>query len=420
MQLVLSGVPRTSHWTTLEIVTIFFSIITAGLVLGLLVCVRYRLADKAALRNIGIQLGCTGEEHDLFGKLERLVGDVRNDLDQRDQLIDSLSSSLDAIPVGVMFYDSEGVTVHANTDVVRFLEGRHGDLLVGDVINNLVSRSHSEPVVEEVHLAGPPIRYVRVSSFPVEGGSGVILVEDATEYRRALDMQRDFVANISHELKTPIGALALLAETLGEEEDPEVIHRLLARLETEASRAGAILEGLLALSETEASSAVDTDLIDLSEVVREAVGWAAPRASKKSVEVFFDYPEDSTEYLVLGSRSHLASAIHNLVDNAIKYSDDGDRVVVGLGSDACEVIVEVIDSGIGIPERDVDRIFERFYRVDKARSRGTGGTGLGLSLVKKVAELHGGTIQVQSTEGIGSTFSFRLPRQDRDRQEPPK
>jgi two-component system sensor histidine kinase SenX3 len=220
-------------------------------------------------------------------------------------------------------------------------------------------------------------------------------------------VRTDLVANLSHELKTPVGAIALLAETLADEDEPEVIARLGPKLINEAHRLARIIDELLELSRIELGEQSLAEVVSVTGVVEEAMDFHRALATARDIGVHADLPE--VEPGVLGNRRQLVSAVGNLLENAIKYSDAGSDVEVRVSADAEEVEISVRDHGIGIPGRDLDRIFERFYRVDKARSRETGGSGLGLSIVRHVMTNHGGVVTVSSAEGEGSTFSLRLP-----------
>ncbi|HEX6570254.1 MAG TPA: ATP-binding protein, partial [Acidimicrobiales bacterium] len=263
----------------------------------------------------------------------------------------------------------------------------------------------------ELELFGPPRRMLSVRAVPLESEtrpSGVlVVVEDTSERRRLENVRRDFVANISHELKTPVGALALLAETLLDEDDPGVTKRLAERLANEAFRVGNTIDDLLELSRLEVATGLATDRVAVGQFVREAADRVRPAAEQRGIDI--DVPEPSLRLAVVGDRRQLVSAVTNLLDNAVKYSEAGSTVTVGARTDGTWVDVAVRDNGIGIPRRDLERIFERFYRVDRARSRDTGGTGLGLAIVRHVASNHRGEVRVESREGVGSTFTLRLP-----------
>jgi len=256
----------------------------------------------------------------------------------------------------------------------------------------------------------------RRTSFAVRaaplGADGLILLlaEDQTESRRVEEVRRDFVANISHELKTPVGALALLAETMEEAaDDPEAVRRFAGRMRQEASRLTYLVQDLITLSRIQAAEPVPDPIpVDLSAVVAEALDRVRMKASARGIELVAAC--DDERVLVLGDEDLLVTALRNLLDNAVAYSPERTRVVVSASRDGTRTAqISVADQGIGIPERDLERIFERFYRVDPARSRATGGTGLGLAIVKHVMAAHRGKVTVWSQEGVGSTFTLQMP-----------
>jgi two-component system, OmpR family, sensor histidine kinase SenX3 len=241
------------------------------------------------------------------------------------------------------------------------------------------------------------------------GGLVLLLIEDQTESRRVEQVRRDFVANTSHELKTPVGALALLAETVEDAaDDPEAVRRFAGRMRQEASRLTNLVQDMITLSRIQAAEPIpDPVPVKLDLVVAEALDRCRMKATARGIDLV---ATGTTGLSVLGDEDLLVTALRNLLENAVAYSPDKTRVDVSTrlaGRDAVEI--SVADQGIGIPERDLERIFERFYRVDPARSRATGGTGLGLAIVKHVTAAHGGKVTVLSTEGAGSTFTLRLP-----------
>ncbi|NGO71599.1 sensor histidine kinase [Streptomyces boncukensis] len=240
----------------------------------------------------------------------------------------------------------------------------------------------------------------------------LLLVEDLTEARRIEAVRRDFVANVSHELKTPVGALSLLSEAvLDAADEPEAVQRFAGRMQNEATRLTNLVQELIDLSRVQNDDPLeDSESISVGELVTEAIERSRQVADSKQITL----AAGGTEGLhVWGNRGQLAAALGNLVENAVNYSPARTRVgvagrrIAAPGGDLVEIAVT--DQGIGISERDKERIFERFYRVDPARSRATGGTGLGLSIVKHVAASHGGEVTVWSAEGQGSTFTLRLP-----------
>lgn len=240
----------------------------------------------------------------------------------------------------------------------------------------------------------------------------LLLVEDLTEARRIEAVRRDFVANVSHELKTPTGALSLLSEAVMDAaDDPEAVQRFAGRMQNEATRLTNLVQELIDLSRVQNDDPLeDSESVRVDELVTEAIERSRHTADSKQITL----GAGGTEGLhVWGNRGQLAAALGNLVENAVNYSPARTRVkvagrrIAAPGGDLIEIAVT--DQGMGISERDRERIFERFYRVDPARSRATGGTGLGLSIVKHVAASHGGEVTVWSAEGQGSTFTLRLP-----------
>jgi two-component system sensor histidine kinase SenX3 len=258
---------------------------------------------------------------------------------------------------------------------------------------------------------------VRVAPLgPAVGGGGLVLllVEDQTESRRVEEVRRDFVANTSHELKTPVGALALLAETVEDAaDDPEAVRRFAGRMRQEAARLTNLVQDMITLSRIQAAEPVpDPVPVKVDAVVAEAIDRCRMKAGVRGIEIAASAPRGLS---VLGDEDLLITALRNLLENAVAYSPDKTKVHVSTGQAGTDAVeISVADQGIGIPERDLERIFERFYRVDPARSRATGGTGLGLAIVKHVTSAHGGEVTVVSTEGAGSTFTLRLPLHSTD------
>jgi two-component system sensor histidine kinase SenX3 len=251
----------------------------------------------------------------------------------------------------------------------------------------------------------------------LDSGYVALLLDDVTEGRRLEAVRRDFVANVSHELKTPVGALTLLAEAVQDAaDDPEAIRRFAGRMQHEGTRLGRLVAELIELSRLQGAEPLPSPaVVDVDEIVAEAVDRTRLAAESAGITVVSG---GQGRLCVRGNEAQLVTALANLVDNAIAYSPEGTRVAVGTRRRDGYVEISVSDQGIGIAERDLERVFERFYRSDPARSRATGGTGLGLAIVKHIATNHGGGVSVWSVEGSGSTFTLRLPvaGSDVDRQ----
>jgi signal transduction histidine kinase len=345
-------------------------------------------ADRAAQRAEGAEARARATEDDL-----RAMG-----------------TAVSAMQEGVLLFGADGRSTFANPAITTHLGSvpRSVDALLPIEFRRAARRAALAHLAAEAEAeVGPPRRWLRASATPVRDDDSVLLVvRDVTEARRIDAVRRDFVANASHELKTPAASIRAAAETIARAavDDPDVVERFAGQLERESIRLSRIVSDLLDLSRLETGSEVEDD-IALDAVIRDEAERLADTADRAGVTL-----ELSIEAArVHGSARDLALLIRNLVDNAIRYSPEGGTVTISLRDGDEEAILEVTDTGIGIPSRDVPRIFERFYRVDRARSRETGGTGLGLSIVRHIVENHHGSIDVTSELGRGSAFEVRLP-----------
>jgi two-component system, OmpR family, sensor histidine kinase SenX3 len=331
------------------------------------------------------------------------------------RLPSGVASVLSVLSSSAVVLDSSDRVLMASQAASAFGLVKDGQLMAGELLA-LVRRVRREGETHEgqIDLSGSSFGGRR-ASFAVRaaplGADGLILLlaEDQTESRRVEEVRRDFVANISHELKTPVGALALLAETMEEAaEDPEAVRRFAGRMRQEASRLTYLVQDLITLSRIQAAEPVPDPIpVDLSAVVAEALDRCRMKASARGIDLVAACDE---RVMVLGDEDLLVTALRNLLDNAVAYSPERTRVVVSASRDGIRTAqISVADQGIGIPERELERIFERFYRVDPARSRATGGTGLGLAIVKHVMAAHRGKVTVWSQEGVGSTFTLQMP-----------
>jgi two-component system sensor histidine kinase SenX3 len=288
-----------------------------------------------------------------------------------------------------------------------------GTSLVSTELADLVHQVRRDGQIRETELlmsrSSAPARHVTARVAPLGARLVLALVEDRTRERRVEAVRRDFVANVSHELKTPVGAIRLLSEAVHDAaDDPEAVKRFSHRMLTESERLSRLVQQVIELSRLQGDEPLDAPVVvDIDEVVRVAVDTSAIDADSKRISIV----TGGTPHLeVLGNEEQVMAAVANLVANAVSYSECDATVLVSTKADDDMVEVSVVDQGIGIPATELDRIFERFYRVDPARHRSTGGTGLGLSIVKHVAATHGGDVRVWSVEGQGSTFTLTLPR----------
>ena len=340
---------------------------------------------------------------------------------------------LEALGEGVVVVDRDEEVLLANP-VARGLGAVTGDRLAHDGLRRIAYDALDSGVIRRVTVElprgylGRETSSVSVTAVPLRpsgtpsAGSAAprrvlavaLLLADLTEARRLEAVRRDFVANVSHELKTPVGALTLLAEAVQDaSDDPEAVQRFAARMQHEGQRLGRLVGELIALSRVQGADALpDRQPISVAQMLGEAIDRSRLAAERAGITLVSSVTPGLTVY---GDETQLATAVANLVDNAVSYSPGGTRVVVtgraisaSAEQQSCVEIV-VADQGIGISDHDLDRIFERFYRVDPARSRATGGTGLGLAIVKHVVTNHGGTVDAWSSEGAGSTFTIRMP-----------
>jgi two-component system sensor histidine kinase SenX3 len=341
--------------------------------------------------------------------------------------------SLDSLRVGVVVLDSEDnpVVVNPAARAMGLLRsgGAPGTMAAHPILRTLAGQVRRTGVRREVELDLPRGRAGGASAplglhlRAVALNSTHVAVEaaDVTESHRLARVRRDFVANVSHELKTPIGALQLLAEALldatelpdappGLEQSEDLIaaRRFAERIHHESARMGRLVSELLELTRLQGAEPLPTpEPVAVDWVIAEVIDRTRTTASAKGIEVVWSGTKGA---MVWGSDSQVATAVTNLVENAIAYSGEDTKVRIAMRTDDEEWIeIDVTDEGIGIAAHDVDRIFERFYRADQARSRSTGGTGLGLAIVKHIATNHGGRVDVTSTLGGGSTFTLRLP-----------
>ncbi len=365
-----------------------------------------------------------------FSELARdfntMAEEVRRQVEDAAEESGKLEAVLSNISAGVMVTDSESRIVLLNPAAEKILgvEGKKAagrrtiEAFSSREMDVTVSRAVAgESLDEEIELIYPRRMSLHLKSNPVIGAEGNVVatvsaIEDITTLKRLNQIRQDFVANVSHELRTPVATIRALTDSLlgGAVEERERAERFLRDLDREATRLSQLIEDLLTLSRLEAKeAALQVEVFPLTQLFRECLDSKGKLAEEYGVELQIEPGGEGIA--IKGDRRLLGTALNNLIDNAIKYNRTGGVVKVRARTEQSDgsVGMEVEDSGIGIPGDELPRVFERFYRVDKARSRETGGTGLGLSIVKHIAELHGGTVTVASTEGEGSTFAIKLP-----------
>jgi two-component system, OmpR family, sensor histidine kinase SenX3 len=323
----------------------------------------------------------------------------------------SLSELLSALGGGTLLLSPSDAVLHASSDVIALGLVR-GDEVTFEGLRALIANTRATGSAHEREFSlpwGEELRELHISAAPA-GRSGhiLVLVEDAGEQQRIDAVRRDFVANVSHELKTPLGGLSLLAEAISDASaDSEAVRKFADRMQIEAKRLSQLVTDLISLSSLQSGDVITgREVVSLDDVVDTAMDRCRPLAQTSSILLVAGGDQGLT---VLGNAEQLTTALRNLIANAIAYSPQQTQVGIAVRGIDGHVEITVTDQGIGIPEGDLERIFERFYRVDAARSRATGGTGLGLAIVKHVASNHGGSVSVWSVEDAGSTFTLQLP-----------
>ncbi|WP_430591446.1 sensor histidine kinase [Humidisolicoccus flavus] len=326
---------------------------------------------------------------------------------------DGVSSVLEVL-------ESAGVVLDHSNTVLQASPGAHSLGLVterklahsslADLVDRARDLGEAQNDAFELHrgpFADGVDFVVRARAVPLANRFMLLVADDHTEQVRLEAMRRDFVANVSHELKTPIGAISLLADAIdAASDDPERVRNFAQRLSTESIRLSRLAKEIIDLSRLQSTDPLGAaELVDLGEVARQAADHLKVTAEAKDITLSLR----TKEVLINGHHDYLLTAVQNLVSNAVHYSPDSAHVGIAVEAADGLATVTVTDSGIGIHKKDLDRVFERFYRVDPARSRVTGGTGLGLSIVKHIVQHHGGEVTVWSQLGSGSTFTLRIP-----------
>jgi two-component system sensor histidine kinase SenX3 len=327
-----------------------------------------------------------------------------------------VATVLSVLRSSALVVDHEDEVVKASAPALAFGLVR-GQRLVSQELADLVQQVRRDGQIRETELSMPrpsgPPRTVTARVAPLSSRYVLVLVEDRTRERRVEAVRRDFVANVSHELKTPVGAIKLLAEAVADaSDDPEAVERFAMRMLTESDRLSRLVQQVIELSRLQGDEPLEAPAtVDIDEVIKSSVDITVMDASNKHISVVTGGTPGLT---IFGSEEQVSAAVTNLVANAVAYSGRDSTVLVSTKTNGEMVEISVVDQGIGIPHDELDRIFERFYRIDPARHRSTGGTGLGLSIVKHVAATHGGDVRVWSLEGQGSTFTLSLPRSQKE------
>ncbi len=326
-----------------------------------------------------------------------------------------VATVLSVLRSSALVVDDDDVVVKASAPTYALGLVR-GTALLSDELATLVRQVRRDGQIRETELVigrtGGPDRHVVARVAPLGTRLVLALLDDRTRERRIEAVRRDFVANVSHELKTPVGAIRVLADAVGEaSDDPVAVKRFSSRMLIESDRLTELVQQIIELSRLQGDEPLERPVaVDIDAVIENAVDVVRVDAQQKHISVVTGGKKG---LFVTGNEEQVMTAVTNLVANAVNYSEPGSSVSITtkvISGQTDTVSISVVDQGIGIPSYELDRIFERFYRVDPARHRSTGGTGLGLSIVKHVAATHGGEVKVWSVEGQGSTFTLTLPQ----------
>lgn len=392
-----------------DFVTIIALICLVAIVAGVMLLAGCTIAK----RNTARAMGSTTSD-DPIAVHERKIAETEAASEQLKQNLQLLKMALESLNEGVIVTDSAGQVLFRNRLANETSQKAHERSLVEASVTELLHEAVDGRRLNcELEVFGPPSRMLSLTALPINTESAteivgaLAIIADVTDAHRIGKTRRDFVANMSHELRTPIGAVSLLTEMLHEEQDPEVRNQLTSRLLSESERMTNTIDDLLELSRIESETEAYDEKVVVQELIDEAVARVRVAAESSKVHVGSVMPKDAL--VIRGNRNQLLSALSNLIDNAVKYSSAGDSVSVRTRVQNNDLCIVVQDTGQGIPARDLDRIFERFYRVDHSRDASTGGTGIGLSIVRHVALNHGGRVTVDSVEGDGSIFTIEIP-----------
>ena len=342
------------------------------------------------------------------------LGKKAEKVERSNLVAPSLVAALKALDRESIILDSSGY-IRYETNKISLLNLAKDNKILSEELLALVRVVRRTGKTQEgsIEVARGPIgegkRDLQITAALIDNeGSVLVIIDDEGEKQRIDAIRRDFITNISHELKTPIQALSLNSDALLEiKDEPDKVVLFANKIKTQTIRLNDLVKEIINLSKIQDSDPLDmAHNVEISNVIAEAVDQCEVLAEARKISINLDGVQNA---VVVGNREQLVMAVHNLVENAINYSSEGTNVVISSKLDDGLIEILVKDQGLGIAEENLDRIFERFYRVDPARSRATGGTGLGLSIVKHVITNHGGEVKVWSSMGVGSTFAIRLP-----------
>jgi two-component system phosphate regulon sensor histidine kinase PhoR len=385
------------------------------------------IAQEMARGNLDLEIRNFAQDEigDLARSINYMARQLKSNMESVISEKNRIQAILSSIADGVIAVDSWGRIILINP-VVEELFGIDMASCRGKNIHRVIRNNELEkilskaletgcPVEKQIEILTPEPLVFRVHVTPlkdvgVEHGGAVAVLKDVTERKRVEEMRSDFVANVSHELRTPLTSIRGFAETLldGAIDEPKLARQFLEIMNTETERLSRLIDELLNLSKIEDRKTVpNLQLLRIEDLIQRTVAILKSRAQEKNIEISINLPDNLPQ--VPGDPDMLNQVLINLIDNAVSYTQPGGKIEIRATAWEDELKVDVQDNGIGIPPESLSRVFERFYRVDKARSREQGGTGLGLSIVKHIIDAHNGSVQVESKVGVGSIFSFVLP-----------
>ena len=352
--------------------------------------------------------------------LAKAIDEIEEQRITADAFRQQLIAALDSLNYGIAIYGQDDQLIHTNPYASSFLSGVHSGALIADAIDELFQTRDGQEVIDQeldvfdnshpssVTHSRKKTFYIILRELSIEGNQigSVVTIEDISEQERLESVRRDFISNISHELKTPIGAIALLTETLLGEPDTDLVQKFAPNILQETERLSETIDDLLSLSRIEHGSTDSFNQIDILKCAEQAIDRVNIFAKQNEVTVLTSFPPAPVH--LFGDELQLTSAFYNILENSVKYKriNQGNvHLTVQQLDDFIEI--EISDNGIGIPTKDLDRIFERFYCVD--RSHSGSGVGLGLAIVRHVIVNHEGVIRIESTEGVGTTFFIQFP-----------
>ncbi|RDY25560.1 PAS domain S-box protein [Romboutsia weinsteinii] len=424
-----------------EINTIYFFITLASIVVAIL-SIRYTIRLRGYLKEfIYVSKNVSNKEFhtrlnvSANGELGELTRNFNNMIETMDKTIDEvedkniqLKSILKSISHGILAIDIDANILLINEEAKKIIKSTPGQLVEGHNINSIIREERIlKEIVKflgskqnersEITISDGTVYKIKLDPVYLQNTDSVMIgsivnIEDITEKVKLENMRSDFVANVSHELKTPLTSISGFVETLriNEDIDPKTRNRFLAIIESESDRLKRLIDDILLLSFIENKDSIPIEDVKVYDVFREVYDMTSYTYKNKDIDINYSFNDENT--CILSNRDYIKQIFLNLIDNAIKYTPEGGKVNIDVLSSNSDIVIKIRDTGVGIPKEDVERIFERFYRVDKARSRDVGGTGLGLAIIKHIIKYLNGSIQVNSELGKGSEFIVTIPQKN--------